>query len=126
MIITFWIIAVILILVALAFVIPPFFKKSPLLHQVDRNTLNVAIYKERLAELALEDLTPAQRDVAKQDLDSTLLQELNSEESRLSHSPPRAQWASLLVAIFIPAIAVGGYWQLGFTRVDNPAGREDS
>ncbi len=113
MITTFWIIAAILILVALAFVIPPFFKKSPLPHQIDRKTLNVAIYKERLAELALENLTPAQREVAKQDLDSTLWQELNNEENRLSHSPPRAQWASLLVAIFIPVIAVGGYWQLG-------------
>ncbi|MDM8559617.1 c-type cytochrome biogenesis protein CcmI [Candidatus Parabeggiatoa sp. HSG14] len=118
---TFWIIIVVLTVFALIFVIPPFFKKSPLMSDVDRNRLNVAIYKERLAELEQEDIAPEQLALAKQELEKTLAQDL--DDGATFANQPRARWASAIVAIGIPALAIGGYWKLGAPHliVEKPA-----
>jgi len=108
---TFWIIVVGLTLLALAFVVPPLLKRNSNLTDVDRNTLNVAIYKERLRELEQENLTPEQLAQAKQELEKTLAQDLDS--SKISTHPPRARWASIVMVIAIPVLAIGGYWQMG-------------
>lgn len=111
---TFWIIAAILTALAIAFVVPPLLKKNPPAIDVDRNTLNVAIYKERLAELEQEkNLTPEQLAQAKQELAKTLAQDLDDRVDATIATQPRARWASIIVALGIPALAIGGYWQLG-------------
>jgi len=115
----FFIIAVILTLIAIAFVVPPFLKKKPnstkntQTSDVDRNAMNVSIYKERLAELEQEDLTTEQLAQAKQELEKTLAQDLASAEGGISNQA-RARWAtSIIVAIAIPVLALGSYWKLG-------------
>lgn len=109
---TFWIIATVLILFALALVVPPFFKKlPPSTADLDSNRLNVAIYRERLAELEQEQLLPEQREIAKQELEKTLLQDLRDQTPL--PSSPRARWASVVVIFCLPILAVGGYLKLG-------------
>lgn len=108
---TFGIIAVVLIIVALAFVVPPLKRKSAKVSDNDHNSLNIAIYKERLAELAEEKLIPEQQVQAQQELDKTLAQELDSG-AKLTNQV-RARWASVAVAIAIPALAIGWYWKQG-------------
>jgi cytochrome c-type biogenesis protein CcmH len=117
---TFWIIATVLILFALALVVPPFFKKlPPSTADIDSNRVNVAIYKERLAELEQEQLTPEQREIAKQELEKTLLQDLRDQSP--PQSQPRARWASVVVVFSLPILAVGGYLKLGSPQFIAPA-----
>lgn len=107
----FWIIAASLTVGALAFVVLPLLKKTVSTTHVERNALNVAIYQERLAELAQEELTPPQFAQAKQELEKTLSQELE-EQGKLR--PSTAHWAvAIVVMILIPLVAVGGYLRLG-------------
>ncbi|MEN8218605.1 MAG: c-type cytochrome biogenesis protein CcmI [Pseudomonadota bacterium] len=117
---TFWIIAAVLTALAIAFVVPPLLKKNPPATDVDRNSLNVAIYKERLAELERENLTPEQLAQAKQELEKTLAQDL--EESATLAPQPRARWAtSIIVTLCIPALAIGVYWKVGAWELLTPA-----
>jgi cytochrome c-type biogenesis protein CcmH len=111
MMLEFWLMATGLIVLALAFVIPPLLRKNLPLTEIDRNTINIAIYKERLAELTQENLTPEQYTQAQQELDKTLLQEY--QESRPLAQQARAIWAAIVIAISIPVLAVGSYWKLG-------------
>ena len=108
---TFWIIAIGLILVALAFVMPPFFKK-PVWDEVERRQMNRAIYEEKIAELEQQNLSPEEKKIAQQELDRTLWRELQ-ESSPPQENRPRARWASLLVAICLPLFAIGGYFKVG-------------
>ncbi|RKZ66296.1 MAG: c-type cytochrome biogenesis protein CcmI [Candidatus Parabeggiatoa sp. nov. 3] len=107
---TFWIIAAGLTLLALAFVILPLVKQHANV-DVDSNSLNVAIYKERLAELEQEKLSPEQFALDKQELDKSLAQDLNEQTPAPAHASNC--WASIVIAIFIPALAMGGYLTLG-------------
>lgn len=107
-----WIIATGLILIALAFVVPALLKNNLNTTDVDRNTINVAIYKERLSELEQENLTPEQLALAKQELDKTLAQELDNSATPLTARSSNC-WASVIVAFCIPALAMGVYLKLG-------------
>ncbi len=111
----FVIIAVILTLIAIAFVVPALLKKNPETSSgsVDRNAMNVSIYKERLAELEQENLTKEQLAQAKQELEKTLAQDLTSAEV-VSNNQARAGWAtSIIVAIAIPVLAISIYDKVG-------------
>ncbi len=108
----FWMIAAGLTLLAIAFVVPPLLKKTVNTTDVDRNSLNVAIYKERLAELEQENLTPEQLTAAKQELEKTLVQDLDDKGTPVHQA--RARWVTtLIVALGIPVLAMGSYWKLG-------------
>jgi cytochrome c-type biogenesis protein CcmH len=108
----FWISAAILILIALAFVIPPLLKKTPKSSAIDNNSLNIAIYKQRIAELEQENLTEEQFRQAKQELEKSLAQDLDDKSSVIPKA--RARWAAaIIVMLAIPALAVATYWKIG-------------
>jgi cytochrome c-type biogenesis protein CcmH len=109
---TFWIIAAGLTLLALTFVVPLLVKKNVSATDVDRNLLNVAIYKERVRELEQENLTPEQLALAKQELEKNLAQELDDRATPSANRSPNC-WVGAIVAILIPALAMGSYLQLG-------------
>lgn len=106
----FWLIAAALSAIALAFVVPPFFRRGPNV-SVERGQVNVAIYKERLEELEQQGqgLTDAQKQQAKQELEKNLADDLNAAEEQ-SGGAARAGWAGIVVAVCIPLLAVGGYY----------------
>ncbi|OUD13197.1 c-type cytochrome biogenesis protein CcmI [Thioflexithrix psekupsensis] len=115
---TFWIIAVVLTLLALAFVIPPLLSREKLTETVERREMNVAIYQERLDELQLEldkqNISAQQFATAKLELDQTLLQEVTAESPAPVVLPSRWQWPSAVaVAVLVPAIAMGLYVRYG-------------
>jgi cytochrome c-type biogenesis protein CcmH len=108
----FWISAAILILIALAFVIPPLLKKTSKSSTIDNNSLNIAIYKQRIAELEQENLTEEQFTQAKQELEKSLAQDLDDKSSVIPKA--RARWAAaIIVMLAIPALAVATYWKIG-------------
>ncbi|WP_069469999.1 c-type cytochrome biogenesis protein CcmI [Candidatus Marithrix sp. Canyon 246] len=109
----FWISAAILILLALAFVIPPLLKKTPKSSEVDNNSLNLAIYKQRIAELEQENLTSEQFTQAKQELEKSLAEDLDDKTTLVPKA--RARWAAaIMVILAIPSLAIGVYWEVGF------------
>lgn len=108
----FWISAAILILLALAFVIPPLLKKTPKSSAIDNNSLNIAIYKQGIAELEQENLTSEQFAQAKQELEKSLAQDLDDKTSLVPKA--RARWAATIIVILaIPTLAVATYWKVG-------------
>ncbi|RKZ92135.1 MAG: c-type cytochrome biogenesis protein CcmI [Candidatus Parabeggiatoa sp. nov. 1] len=109
---TFWIIATGLTLLALTFVVPLLVRKNVSTTDVDRNMLNVAIYKERVRELEHENLTPEQLALAKQELEKNLAQELEGQATPSVNRVPNC-WVGAFVAIMIPALAMSIYLQLG-------------
>ena len=115
---TFWSIAVGLIALALLFVIPPFFKRKFPSNVVEQQHINIAIYKERVAELEKEELTREQFEQAKLELDQTLLQEAGPPAELAAQ--PRARWASVIILICLPIFVVGGYFLSGRPEFLNP------
>lgn len=107
MLILFWITAAAFTALALAFVMPALLKTSKPLSQVNQRATNIAIYKERLAELAAENLSPEQRELAKLELDQTLLHDVEVTETQIT--APRGRWAGIAVGMLLPVLAIGGY-----------------
>ncbi|EDN68041.1 TPR repeat containing protein [Beggiatoa sp. PS] len=103
----------------------PLIRTNPNTTDIDRNHLNVAIYKERLAELAQENLTPEQLTLAKQELEKNLAQELDDGVKLSKNQSPNC-WQGVLVAICIPALALGGYLKLGSFQFSSPTGIQAS
>ncbi|SEH07651.1 c-type cytochrome biogenesis protein CcmI [Candidatus Venteria ishoeyi] len=109
---TFWLIVAALIAVSLAFVLPSLLKKNLTLHTVDRNEANLSIYNERLVELENSDLNPEQLVLAKQELEKNLLEDM-SEDTAPVNTQARGHWAAIVVAVFLPLLALGIYSQYG-------------
>jgi len=107
MLILFWITAAALTALALAFVMPALLKTSKPVSQVNQRATNIAIYKERLAELEAENLTSEQRELAKLELAQTLLHDVEVTETQIT--APRGRWAGIVVAMILPVLAIGGY-----------------
>jgi cytochrome c-type biogenesis protein CcmH len=115
---TFVIFAVLFVLAALALVIPPFFKGTGVDKPADRRDLNIAMYRERLAELQRDSLSQAEFERAKQELDKTLVQEVDTTPNAAPAT--MARWTGIVVAIVLPALAAGMYWRLGSPNLINP------
>lgn len=107
MLILFWITAAALTALALAFVMPALLKTSKPVSQVNQRATNIAIYKERLAELEAENLNPEQRELAKLELDQTLLHDVETPETQIT--TPRGRWAGIAIGMILPVLAIGGY-----------------
>lgn len=113
--IDFWIAAGALLLVALAFLLLPILRGRRAQAEEDRTALNVALYEERLAELAAQhaagtlsaELMEAGRaDAARELLDDTEGSD-TPRVARLGRSVPVA------VAVLVPIIAYGLYMHWG-------------
>lgn len=108
---TFWISAAVLTGLALAFVLPPLLRKNTTSSEIDRNALNVTIYRERLAELEQENLTPAQRTHAQRELEKTLAQEVLVETAVAATT--KSPYVAIIIAIILPLATMTGYSFLG-------------
>lgn len=113
--IDFWIGAGVLLLVALAFLLVPLLHGRRAQAEEDRTALNVALYEERLGELAAqraagtlseEQLEAGRADAARELLDDTEQQETRPV-SRLGKSIP------LVVALLVPLTGYGLYMHWG-------------
>lgn len=115
---TFWVIAAGFTLIALAFVIPPLLRRSTYQIAEDASKANIIIYKERLAELQQEGLDATQFAAAKLELDTLLAQDVTDNTAQ--NNQPRARWISLVIIVFLPALAIGGYSKYGNPNLINP------
>jgi cytochrome c-type biogenesis protein CcmH len=117
---TFWMLAVSLTAVALAFSIPPLFRSARARH-LDRNELNAEVIKDQLKELRA-DLETGKLDkeayqAARQDLERELLNDLDDEATVADKAPRSGRWLAALLLLAIPGLAFLTYQLLGEPRI---------
>ncbi|MGM3388304.1 c-type cytochrome biogenesis protein CcmI [Stutzerimonas stutzeri] len=113
--IDFWIAAGVLLLAALAFLLLPLLRGRKAQTEEDRTALNVALYEERLAELASQHaagtLDDDQFAAARDDAARELLDDTAAGETRRAGRLGRA--IPLAAAILVPLVGYGFYMQWG-------------
>ncbi len=134
--ISFILIAVVLILLAVAFLVPTLRKKNYAFSD-EYDDLNVEIAKERLKELKLQlktgEIDQPTYQQLHEELESTLALDLsNASEAIAENVKEKNTLSPILLALAVPVMAAGIYYELGDfaaatnTRVENtviPAGK---
>ena len=117
--ITFWILAVAMIVVALVFLLRPL-RSDYKQQDIDRTAQNVQIAKERLNELKLEfeqgDINQTEYEQSQQELEQSLLNDVEqvpSENIIRTNAQPYNRIAQLVLIISVPVLAIGFYAYLG-------------
>jgi len=117
----FWIIAAGLIILAMAFLLPPLFRRGrgP---DVNADELNLAVIKQQLAELKNDldagELDQAYYDAARRDLEKELLEDVSPDEETIAEGNPKAgRWVIPLSALLIPIVAIPLYLQYGSPQI---------
>jgi len=117
----FWIIAAVLILIALAFVLPSLLRQSGLSADQEmsvRRQQNIQIAKEQLEDLEQNfeksEMDETSYQATRDELEAALYDDVNEAEQNVSSSVSKKSLVSTLaIVLLIPAIAVGLYQKLG-------------
>lgn len=116
----FWSLAGIMMLLALAFLLPPLLRGRPTA-RIDRDVLNTEVTRERLAELEsdLESgrIDPAQYQAAREDLERELLYDLAGADSTAPRRVRTGMWLVAVIAIAVPVSATLLYRGIGNERI---------
>ena len=116
--ITFWIFAIAMVIVALIFLLRPFFldmKKD----EIERSALNVNITKERLAELETEleqdTISQSEYEQTREELEQALLYDVEQETTNTKkvNSESYNRFTRLALIISVPVFAISAYAFLG-------------
>lgn len=113
----FWVIAGLMVLAGLVMVLPPLLSRSAR-QETTSEAANVAIYRERLAELEADleegSLDRTQYDEACRELEQGVLQDAGEARPGGAEGTAKPSWAtSAIVAVALPLIAVALYLHLG-------------
>lgn len=115
---------VLLVAVALAFVLPPLLRRKVKSGAVDRQAVNVAIYRDQLQELDADlksgELTADQYQSAKQEIEKRLSEDAPLHESTVEVAES-GRWAGYAIAGMLPVLALGLYAVLGTPEAINLA-----
>ncbi len=124
---SFWVVVGIFIVGALLFVIPTLLRKKYQHAGLARNTTNVNIYRDQLAELdndlRSDILTPEQYEQSKRELQHRMLEDIPEGESMtaaLVVGNNRNVMTITLVVLALPLLAISLYLWLGNTRALTP------
>jgi cytochrome c-type biogenesis protein CcmH len=115
----FWIVAVLLIVAALLFLLPPLIQKDAGHDVLARDQLNLTIFKDQLAELendlAAGVLTQEQYETARHDIERGFLSESGGEEhaAKAQTDMVIGRAAAVVVAVVVPILAASLYSMLG-------------
>lgn len=116
--IAFWIVVAAMIAAAVAAVVPALLGRVRL-PGTDHTATNVAVYRDRLAELRADrdrgELTPDQFEEARADLERELAQEIPDAvlDSGPAREPSRGRWALGVVVLGVPLVGLLMYLGLG-------------
>jgi cytochrome c-type biogenesis protein CcmH len=112
----FWMLAALLVVVAMLFVIPPLLRK-PRTSGVQGDALNVQVIRDQVSELRA-DLESGRLDetayaAARSDLERELLDDVEAGETGSPGEAGKGRWLAILLVVLIPAMAVALYQQIG-------------
>jgi cytochrome c-type biogenesis protein CcmH len=116
--ISFWILAAGLIGLALLFVVPPLVSRRAERPDVDRDALNLAVFRQQIEELdsdlASGELDQDQYDAARRDLERELLRDVEGPDKAGSAAGTNSgRWAAVALAVLIPVISISLYLHQG-------------
>lgn len=120
----FWMVAALLIMVALIFVLPPLCRRRNPAGVAGQalqanNALNVAVYRDQQQELEADrnagTLSDAQYQHARIELERRLLDDVVPSATAVS-APPASRLPAVLVGMAVPLLAVGLYFAVGTPR----------
>lgn len=113
---SFWLVASAMVVIALILVLPALLGRPPRA-RFTRAQANVAVYRERLAELDGERSTGAIADreyhEARSELGQAMLDDVGANEEHRLPRRSASPWAGIIIAVATPLIAFGLYLQLG-------------
>ena len=116
----FWVVAVLLIVAALLFLLPPLIQKDAGRDILARDQLNVTIFKDQLVELegdlAAGVLTQEQYETARHDIERAFLSESGSDAAHVAKAQTDVvigRAAAVVVAVVVPILAASLYNMLG-------------
>jgi cytochrome c-type biogenesis protein CcmH len=130
-VILFWVICAILIVIALAFVLPPALQRSAestLETEDERKQANIAVYRAQLSELEsdLHNSIVSHEQYAqdREEIERRLLEDTaNVRSAKTSAAPVSARSTAYLLGIGIPLVAIIFYLKVGEPDlISNPAG----
>jgi len=127
--IVFWLLAAAMLLVALAFLLPALLG-SGRKDDVERDALNIALYRDQFEELDAEfaegALSAEQLEAAKRELKRELLDEVDEVpddgDAAVSHPGRTLPWA---IGLVLPLLAIGLYLQLGESHLLTTEGQAE-
>ena len=129
--ILFWVICALLILVALAFVLPPLLQRSQetkVKTDDERRQANIAVYRDQLSELEADlrngIVAEEQYALDRDEIERRLLEDTAGVSSKKTRRPSTANARSTayLLGLGIPFIAIIFYLQIGAPNlIENPA-----
>jgi cytochrome c-type biogenesis protein CcmH len=115
----FWIVAALLVAVALLFVVLPLLKKKDTGHQAmptSRSEANLSVYRNQLQELdsdlANGTLDKAQYQSAREELEGRVLED-SAVAVEAETAPSGGRWLAVAIAIMVPVLTVSLYLMLG-------------
>lgn len=115
---TFWIFAALMIIAAIALLAPTLLRGRKLAAN-DREAQNIAIARERMAELSIElaegRISPEEHAKSKLELEQALLQDIEGEssDSTASANPELGKFTLAGLGVVLPLLAITLYLQLG-------------
>ena len=127
--ILFWVICALLVVIALAFILPPLLQRSEKaesLSDEERKQANIAVYRDQLSELEadLRNGIVAEDQYAqdREEIERRLLEDTATTRSKKTVAPFNAQTTAYLLGFGIPLIAIVFYLKVGEPNlIANPA-----
>ncbi|KOR27189.1 hypothetical protein TI04_13790, partial [Achromatium sp. WMS2] len=124
MMVVFVVAAVGLTILAVGLVLVPILRSSVNIEVSDNKRVNVAVFKQQLAELEgdrdVGSLDAQQYLVAKQDLERGLLDDLGSGR-HWEVGPKSGRWLAGLLGVYVPVLTAGIYLAVGDYSYVNPS-----
>jgi cytochrome c-type biogenesis protein CcmH len=125
----FWLVAAIMILVALLILLPPLLRKQAVRPEADDylDKRNIKIARDRLAELKANltagGISQSQYDEQVAELELALSDDLELK-APATHSQNQGRWLAYVLLVTIPVLSASLYWSLGdyqaISRVNDP------
>jgi cytochrome c-type biogenesis protein CcmH len=119
--ILFWVLCAGLIIIALAFILPPLFnnvsEKAKALSEIDRKEANITVYRDQLEELNADlnngIVSQDQFEQDSEDIKRRLLEDTSADQSVAAVKVASSRGTAYVLALAIPVIAVVFYLKVG-------------
>ena len=131
--ILFWVICAGLLIIALAFILPPLFESAARVQkgvtQQDRTEANIAVYRDQLLELKSDlsngIVSQEQFEQDRVEIEKRLLEDTATTDNDLVAAPDEGRSTAYVLALAIPIVAIAFYMYVGSpTGITGPAPRE--
>jgi len=119
----FWIFAILLIILALALILPVLFKKTAL-DSDERRQQNIQIAKEQLAELETafgkQEMQEEEYFARRDELEQSLYSDVDTNETSTRQYAKPSLISAVFIGLLVPAIAFGMYARYGNSEAADP------